>query len=57
MDAGKIASTESKSWIKAATMEQTPPGLVITPDTINISVSYERNSRKGRSEAIPGWGS
>lgn len=57
VDAGKIASTESKSWIKAATMEQTPPGLVITPDTINISVSYERNSRKGRSEAIPGWGS
>lgn len=55
MDAGKTASAESESWIKAAaTTEQTPLGLVITPDKMNISAGYGRNSRKGWSEAIPG---
>lgn len=54
----EIASAESKSWIKAiTTTEQTPLGLVITPDKMNISVGYGRSSRKGWSGAIPGWGS
>ena len=58
MDAGKTASAESESWIKAVTTtEQTPLGLVITPDKMNISAGYGRNSRRGWAEADPGWGS